>query len=321
MQNLREIAGILKEKNDFLIASHVRPDGDSIGSQLAMGLILERLGKRFEIINPDTPQKRFDFLPLFKKIKTSFNEEPLFSVSIILDCGKWSRIGEVERIARKSPVIVNIDNHKDSSCIGNFNYITSGVSSTGEIIFSLLPLVGLEPDKEIATALYVAILTDTGRFRYSNTGPETHRVAARLLETGISSEYIAGNIMAQETPASLKIYSEIRNTLSTSNKIAWYSVSSLIQEKITSGKIEIESDRLFDELRTLKGYDIFILFTHMGERKIRASFRANSGIDLSSVAGFFGGGGHPQACSCIIEGNLLQVQEVVIEKVQEKNLL
>ena len=176
----------------------------------------------------------------------------------------------------------------------------------------------MEPDLEIATALYVSIITDTGRFRYSNTGPATHLVAARLLETGVSSENITASIMAQESPDTLRVYSEIRNTLglSSSGKIAWYYVNGALQAKILAKGLEIESDRLFDELRTLKGYRVFLFFTEMEKGKVRASFRANAGIDVSPIARSFGGGGHPQACSCIIEGELAEVQNLVLEKLE-----
>ena len=318
MEILQQIAEVIKEEDNFLITSHVRPDGDCIGSQIAMGLILEKLGKKFEIINHDYPKKRFDFLPLFDKIRSSWSEDELYNVSIVLDCGKWSRIEDVASIARKSPVIINMDHHRDSSGIGTLNYINHSASSTGEIIFSLLSYLDIEIDEHIAESIYTAIVTDTGRFRYSNTTPETHRIAAKLLEQGISPEIICTRIMAQETPGSLRLYYEINKTLmvSPSNKITSYTVTEKLQEDFSRHSIELESDRLFDELRTLKGFDIFVLFTEMPEGHVRASFRSNNGIDVSPVARFFGGGGHRQACSCIVKGTLDTVQHQVMERLE-----
>ena len=319
MEILKEIAGVIKKEDNFLITSHVRPDGDCIGSEIAMGLILEKLGKKFEIINPDCPKKRFDFLPLFDKIRSSWDKEELYNVSIVLDCGKWSRIEGVASIASKSPVIINMDHHRDSAGIGNLNYINHSASSTGEIVFSLLSYMNMEVDEPLAESIYTAIVTDTGRFRYSNTTPETHRIAAKLLEKGISPEVIYTRIMAQETPGSLRLYSEINKTLLVDHicKTASYTVTEKLQEDFSLHSIELESDRLFDELRTLKDFEIFILFTEMPEGHVRASFRSNNGIDVSPVARFFGGGGHRQACSCIIRGNLDAVQYKVMEKLKE----
>jgi phosphoesterase RecJ-like protein len=318
MEILQKIAGVIREEDNFLITSHVRPDGDCIGSQIAMGLILEKLGKKFEIINQDIPRKRFDFLSLFDKIRSSWSEDEKYNVSIVLDCGKWSRIENVAFIARKSPVVINIDHHRDSSGIGTFNYINPGASSTGEIIFSLLSCLNIEIDEKIAESIYTAIVTDTGRFRYSNTTPETHRIAAELLKSGISPEIISTRIMAQETPGSLRFYSEINNTLQVnlSNKIASYTITAELERNFSLNSMELESDRLFDELRTLKGFEIFILFTEMPQGQIRASFRSNNGIDVSSVARFFGGGGHPQACSCIVKDTLDEVRCKVMEKLE-----
>jgi len=319
MEILKEIAEAIKKEDNFLITSHVRPDGDCIGSEIAMGLILEKLGKKYEIINPDCPKKRFDFLPLFDKIRSSWSEEEIYNVSIVLDCGKWSRIEDVAFIARKSPFIINMDHHRDSAGIGTLNYINHCASSTGEIIFSLLSYLDMEIDEPLAESIYTAIVTDTGRFRYSNTTPGTHRIAAKLLEKGISPEIICTRIMAQETPGSLRLYSEINKTLiaDSSCKIASYTVTEKLQEDFSLHSIELESDRLFDELRTLKGFDIFILFTEMPEGHVRASFRSNNGIDVSPVARFFGGGGHSQACSCIIKGTVDAVQHKVMEKLKE----
>ena len=318
MEILQQIAEIMKEKDNFLITSHVRPDGDCIGSEIAMGLILEKLGKKFEIINPDCPRRRFDFLPLFDRIRFSWSEDEVYNVSIVLDCGKWSRIEDVASIARKSPLIINMDHHRDSAGIGTLNYINHCASSTGEIIFSLLSYLDIEIDEPIAESIYTAIATDTGRFRYSNTTPETHRIAAKLLEKGISPEIICTRIMAQETPGSLKLYSEINNTLQVnlSNKIASYTITAELEKDFFLNSMELESDRLFDELRTLKGFEIFILFTEMPQGQIRASFRSNNGIDVSPVARFFGGGGHPQACSCIIKDTLDEARYKVMEKLE-----
>jgi len=318
MDILHNISRILKEEDNFLISSHVRPDGDSIGSQLAMALILQKLGKKFDVINHDSPKDIFSFLPLFDRISTYNGNGKVFSVSIILDCGKWSRLGDVERIARKSRFIINIDHHRDSEGVGHFNYIHPSSSSTGEILFKLISFMNIPLDVDIATCLYIAILQDTGRFRYSNTTAETHRMAAQLIDTGLNPESLVNRILAHQTPVTLKSYYDIIETLQVDfeNKIAWCKVNKHFLEKNSFAPADIDSDKVFDELRTLKDFDVFILFFEIDD-KIKVNFRSNYGIDLSPIARHFGGGGHAQACSCFIEGKLLEVERNVIERIKK----
>ncbi|HPZ09131.1 MAG TPA: DHH family phosphoesterase, partial [Candidatus Eremiobacteraeota bacterium] len=259
-----------------------------------------------------------EFLPLFDRIRTAWQENELYTVSIILDCGKWVRVGDVASIAQKSSTVINIDHHIDSQGIGKFNYINPQHSSTGEMLFYVLSSAGINLDPDIATCLYVAILSDTGRFRYSNTRSATLRVVADLLDTGINHEEIIGKIVAMENPLSLKLYSRIFSTVQTNsfNKIVWCTLYNNIQNDFLCASLEVESDKIFDELRTLKGFDVYLLFTELPENKFRVSFRSNIGIDVSDIARLFGGGGHAQACSCIIEGNLHNIQYNVIEKVE-----
>lgn len=318
MDILHSISRILMEEDNFLISSHVRPDGDSIGSQLAITLILQKLNKRFELINPDSPKTVFSFLPLFDRISTYKDNGKVFSVSIILDCGKWSRIGQVEHLAKKSRFIINIDHHRDSEGVKHFNYIHPSSSSTGEILFKLISYMDIPLDTDIATCIYIAILLDTGRFRYSNTTTETHHIIAQLIETGLNPEDLVNRVLAHETPFTLKSYYDILETLQidSESKIAWCKVNKNFLEKNSFAPADVNSDKIFDELRTLRDFDVFLLFFEIDD-KIKVNFRSNYGIDVSPIARYFDKKGHAQTCSCFVDGNLLEMEQDIIERIKK----
>lgn len=317
IEKLKKIAAIIKEKDNFLIATHKRPDGDCIGSELALALILKKLGKKFQIVNQNKPPEIFEFLPFFKEIRTSYEIEEKYDVALILDCAEWSRIGKVERLARNCPLILNIDHHTGSEGIGTHNYINTNISCTGEIIYNLINSLNMEIDKDIAACLYVAILQDTGRFKYSNTTGKTHRVVSELLNTGISGEEIIRKINEQEKPENLKLYSDIIKTLKTDNvyKIVWCTFKKKLQEKYSSVSGSFESVSILTQLRSLKGFKAHLLFTEKDDGT-KVNFRSVPGLDLSSVARDFGGGGHPQACACFVKDNLKNVKRKILKEIK-----
>ena len=318
MNGLGKIAEIIKENDNFVITTHERPDGDCIGSQLAMGLILKKLDKKFKMINQDEPPEVFDFLPLFDEIKTSYSEKDRFNVSVILDCGDWCRIGNVEEVAKKSPVIINIDHHKGDSGVGTYNYINPHKSSTGEILFDLINLMDLEIDRDIAECLYLAILQDTGRFRFPNTTSDTHFAVSCLLKTGIDGEGIIRLLSEQGTPEQLRLFGEIIRTVETDrlNKIAWCTFDKKMQKKHPEVSQKFETVTVFKLLRTIKGFKAHLIFTEK-ENGTKVNFRSVPGLDLSDIARELGGGGHPQACACFIEDEMVKVKKKVIAEVEK----
>ncbi|MFC1719462.1 bifunctional oligoribonuclease/PAP phosphatase NrnA, partial [Candidatus Poribacteria bacterium] len=211
---MREILEVLRKNETFLISSHINPEGDALGSQLALYSLLSDIGKNVSVVDSDPVPFAYRFLPnaaVLKCVNPTTSHEtrgtrhldlesevvdlesiPDVEVAIIVDCGNLNRIGDkLAEHLRPSQALINIDHHQSNEYFGTHNLVNTGASAAGEIIFNLMEYGGVEISLDQAVCLYTAILTDTGSFRYSNTTPEVHRIAARLIDIGVKPAQIA----------------------------------------------------------------------------------------------------------------------------------
>lgn len=322
MENiLSPIVNVLQKEDNFLITAHIRPEGDSIGSQLAMAILLQKLGKKVTVINEDPPPETYYFLPQSEKILTysSEHERSKFDVGIVLDCNQLERIGKVSSIVRKTSIIVNIDHHPDSSGIGEYNYIDTNASACTEQIYMLIKAMDFKLDYDLALPIYVGIMTDTGNFKQVNTTALSHQIVADLLNYGIEPNEIASQIYEVNTTDSVKLLGQILSTLKTREN-GRIIIANITQKmlKETGFTTEIEPERIIDQIRSIKGVEVILLFRDLGQNKVKVNLRSKVTFNVSEIAKIFNGGGHLRAAGCVIEGTLQEVEKRILEEVEKR---
>ena len=307
----------IKKNSKFLISSHINPEGDSIGSQIAMAILLKKLGKEAVILNESPTPHFLQFLPGAENILKEISVDLHFQAAIILDCPDLTRIGNISRYIEKDTVLINIDHHVSNINFGKYNWVDLGISSTGEMIFDLYEAfkAGIEYDE--AVAMYVSIMTDTGSFRYTNTSSKTHKIAAKLIDIGIKPYEIYGKIYETSSIQDMNLLGEALRTLKVTpdGKVAWLWVT---KEALKNTKASLEgTEGIINFARSIEGVDIAILFRETGtEDRIKVSFRSKGRVDVNKLASFFNGGGHVTASGCTVFGKMEEVEKKVLEKAQ-----
>jgi phosphoesterase RecJ-like protein len=321
MRRFSPIIKIFQNQDDFLITSHVRPDGDSIGSSLALALFLEKLKKKVCIIHEHPILPTYEFLPGKDKINLAENYPyKKFPVSIVLDCNDLSRIGKVKRFVEKSPIVINIDHHSGGVGLGKYNYINEDASSVCEIIYKIIKMFGNYIDYDIALCLYVGIVTDTGYFRQNNTTSECLNIIADLIKLGIKPKEVY-SLIYETTPYNMmkligQVLAEIN--LAYDNKLLYTRITKKMYEETGISDSEIESEKIFTHLWTVKGVQVIVLFRELEPNITRVNLRAKE-LDVLQVAKRYNGGGHKLSAGIVINKNLQEAEKLILEEF--KNML
>ena len=316
---LKKVLKAIRENDSFLITAHCDPEGDSLGSQLAIAQMLRQLDKRYIIINPDLPPPMYDFLKDIKQIILPSGAAAYdFDVALVLDCPIIERIGSVKELIR-GKAIVNIDHHVSNANFGSINYVDPKASSTGEIIYNLVEGLGCRLNKNLAVYLYLAILTDTGGFRYSNTTPRTMRMAAELLDVGIRPKDIYDRIYESHSLASRRLLALSLKTIKVSKdgKIAIMYLTKVMFDKTKATMHDAEA--FINYPRFIEGVDIALLFNDNVDKGFtKVSFRSNGDwVNVNKIASKFGGGGHVSASGCLVKGDIKTVEEKILKEVKK----
>lgn len=301
MTKFDELLSILKKHHTFIITSHVNPDADAIGSEIAIAGVLEQLGKEYFILNTSTTPYNLEFLDT-KNIISKFDDEIHSEIFEKADCAIFLDLNYVNRTVRMEESFKNfngkmicIDHHTKPENFADFQIIDESKSSTGEIIFDFInEIEELKFTEDIATAIYSAIMTDTGSFRFSKTTAALHRKIAVLLELGLKPEIIHDKIYAQYDFSRVKLLGEGLHSIciSESGKVSYMVVT---QESLKiSGGIESDVDGFVNFALTTKGVKIGILFFELHDG-VKISFRSKDDIPANKLAAEFGGGGHLNA--------------------------
>ncbi|MCM8813599.1 MAG: bifunctional oligoribonuclease/PAP phosphatase NrnA [Candidatus Omnitrophica bacterium] len=315
-----KIVQTIEAHQNFLIVAHVHPEGDSIASQLALAHLLRARRKTARILNADAVPNNLRFLPGWEGVERagrSAADELNFEVVMILDCGDLERIGAVKKYIPASALVVNIDHHISNTKFGALNWVDPHASSTGEMIYQLFKTAGVGLDDLSALYLYVAIMTDTGSFRYSNTTSATHKIAAELLHFAIDPTKVYEYIYETKAFETLKMLGEVLNDLQRSRdgKIVWFKVT---RDMMRRYKLSNEhTEHFIDFVRMVEGAAVAVFFREMDEGNvIKVSFRSKAQVDVNKIAQAFGGGGHQAASGCILEGDITQIEERVLTHIR-----
>ena len=314
--DLRKVAETVRSHDRFLITTHENPDGDSLGSILAMKLALEQLGKDAVMyLSGETPlPSEYTFMSL-EGITRKLPDDAGERVVLALDCANARRIGPDPAVLERAPLVIDIDHHHDNTRFGNINVVVASASSTGEVLRDLFEVMGIELTPDIAEALYIAIVTDTGRFQYANTTPKALRVAAELVEAGANVHRVFQTVYENVAFAKLKLLAKAleRARVYEGGRMI---VSHLERADFAAaGAEEPFSEGIIDYLRAVEGAEIAALIreppTQNGPlRRVSLRTRAED-IEVSAIARKSGGGGHPQAAGFSSESSVEEITDFV----------
>jgi len=311
-----EIGRVLRAHQRFAVLSHVRPDGDALGSQLAVALALKQLGKEVRVWNEDGMLEKYSFVPRAELLSQPPAKPEDFDVAIALDTAIQNRLGNTMAAIRSANVWVNIDHHQSNPGYGDVVLVDPSSPATGQIIFELIKNQKLPFDREIAENLYVAISTDTGSFQYPNTTSRTFEIAAELIRTGIDVGRISQQLYENYPRRRIELLRALLDTMrfEADGRVAHFGLSFQLAQQL--GVLPEDNEGLIDHLRAVRGVVVAIFFEELNDGKVRVSMRSKSArVDVSAICQKFGGGGHVLAAGARVRGSLVEVQQTVVETV------
>ncbi|MCK5126713.1 MAG: bifunctional oligoribonuclease/PAP phosphatase NrnA [candidate division Zixibacteria bacterium] len=317
---IKEIIKALMKAKRVLIIGHANPDGDSLGSQLGVAELLDTKHIEYEIVNEGVIPGKYAFLPGIDRIRNIDNYQAKgssFDTAVFIECSNLERIGNVQTLVNNGCKIINIDHHQDNSNFGDINFLDFEAAAAGEMVYELILDGGFEISKNMATNLYTAILTDTGRFHYKSTTPKSMRVAADLLDKGASSSRITDEIYYKQSINSLALTGAVLQGLEyfLDNRVCFMSIDNALLEKTKTTKAD--TDGLVNYALRAEGVLVGVLFSDKGPGVTKASFRSQNHISIVDVAGKHGGGGHKNACGCTLNMPVDEAQEIIVKEIEE----
>jgi len=313
-EGIERILEVLGRGRRFLALPHVNIDGDDLGSMLALHYAFARQGKECYLYSPDKVPEIYQFLPDWELI-TSTPPEGRFDAVLALECANPERLPRELAVRELSDVLINIDHHPDNTFYGDLNLVDPVASAVGEVVFGIISEMGTPIDENIARALYVAILTDTGSFQFANVTSETHRIVGELLHFTIDAEKITRRVYREKEFAVMKLYGRLLGSLERSEdgSIIWACLTRAMLEDL--GVTDEDTQHFSEDLNQVKGAEIMVLFKETRNGGYKASLRS-TGFPVNEAAAQFGGGGHRQAAGCTIQGDYESVKRKLFDALE-----
>lgn len=303
MDNFLDILTLFDQHQTFAISTHVNPDGDAIGSELALFQFLKALGKTVKIYNTDPVPKKYQFLPYWDNIenaKASADYCP--EVLVILDASSRERIGTfLSKRLIPTHAVVNIDHHITAEAFGDYNIIVPTASSTAEIIYKFIKSTQIPIDAVSALCLYTGLMFDTGCFRYSNATSETHQIAADLIEIGdFAPDEVYRNVYEQVSLKKINLLGQTLQTLELTpdGKIAWVLITQSMLNETQTTLDDVEG--FVNQIQAIENVEVAICVCELPDGKTKVSFRSEGSVNVAALAAEFDGGGHERASGCRI---------------------
>jgi bifunctional oligoribonuclease and PAP phosphatase NrnA len=311
---IQDIARAIRSRQRFVLSSHSRPDGDSIGSQLAMVYALRALGKEAIAVNADPAPPPLMQFPGVPEIRIAPSVEGEFDAAIIMECSDLARTG-VSGLDRS--FVINIDHHPGNTGFGQLMWFDSSAAACGEMVFDLVKALGVPLSREIATHVYLAILTDTGSFHYSSISPRTFEICRETLEAGVDPVLVARNVYDSNSMGRLKLFGAVLSAMQidgTGRIAIVYLDHEMARE---SGGTYEDTEGLINLPLTVKEIEAVVFFKQTEGEQYRVSLRSKGNIDVGGVAKTFGGGGHKNAAGCTVSGAIDALQKLFIAKIED----
>ncbi len=306
-----KLVSAILEARSFLIVIHINPDGDALGSALALSRVLKNMGREVTLLNNDPIPQVYRFLPGWENfIRTPPQTTP--DVLILLDCGEIERTG-FENLPGKLKLVV--DHHLTKQNFGDIRWGLSDASSTGEMVYNLIRVLGAPMDKDTALCIYTAIVTDTGGFRYASTSPSSFRAAAELLEAGVNPWHVTENVYESISSERMALMGKALSAMKRNGEVAVISVTdSMYKETGTSAE---DTENFANLARSIKGVEVAVFLRQIGSGSFKVSMRSKGRVNVAAIAEAMGGGGHHNAAGGIMKGRFDEVEKRVTTMVED----
>jgi phosphoesterase RecJ-like protein len=298
----------------ILLTTHRNPDGDGIGSGLALMNKLTKLGKSVDFVTRDKMPPIYGFLPSSRRIKNLPVVKKKYDLAVFLECPDADRSGKLFDFKKYARVTANIDHHLGNEMYADINIVEPRAAAVGLQLYKFIKQAGWTLDKDTAECLYAAIITDTGSFNYSNTTPDVHMAVADLLRAGAKPSYISSEVYST-SKESTALLTSMLSKLRIKNGIGWsYLTNRMFRD---TGAGESETDNFINSIRSIRGVRVAVLFKEFNSKTVKASFRSKSGIDVNRIASVFQGGGHKYASGCVIRKPMKKAIPAVLAVVRK----
>lgn len=315
-ETIQKIIEVIRSNSSFLLTTHEGPDGDAIGSTLALASFLRKSGKDVTVHYQDPVPELYAFLPGADSVLHHIPDRH-FDVAFVLDIGERKRAGEEFCNFSRVAFTVNLDHHLSCDNFADYNLIDSIAASTGILVYRIAKASGYSFDSETALCIYVATITDTGSFRYSNANREAFAVAGEMIESGVNAWDVAEKLYENQPQRRLELLAKCLPTLQVFKDGQAASVTVTSDMYASCGADSELTDGFVNYPRSIKGVEVAIFFRQLDERKFKVGFRSKGKVNVAAFSAALGGGGHRNAAGCTVEGSLDEVKAIVYRIVEE----
>lgn len=313
---VKKIFNILNNSKNICIAGHKAPDGDCIGSVMALYSLLKPAGKNLTVcIDGDIPYNYKPFVD--ESVLCAEYSGEKFDVAVVLDCSDAQRLGKFKEITENSDIVICIDHHRTNDNFADINIIDPEISSTGELIYNIILASGMEINKDIAEYIYMAILTDTGKFSYSSTTGDTHRTAAELIEKGVDVSYMDNIIYGSKPSNVVKAFIDCIKSieLHVDNKLG---IAVISQKILRDNNVEMgDIDGVVEFIREIREVEVSCVLKEYSDSFTKVSLRSKNDVDVSQISLMFGGGGHRKAAGFEVEDSPENTKKIIIDELRK----
>ncbi len=315
-ETIRQIIEVIRTNSSFLLTTHEGPDGDAIGSSLALASFLRKIGKDVTVHYQDNVPDLYAFLPGADSVLSHIPDKH-FDVACVLDIGERKRAGKEFCDFTRISTVINLDHHLSCDNFGDYNLIDSTAAATGILVYRIAAAFGYRFDYETALCIYVAIITDTGSFRYSNANREAFSVAGEMIDCGINAWDVAEQLYENQPQRRLELLAKCLPTLEVFKDGQAASVTVTSDMYASCGADAELTDGFVNYPRSIRGVEVAIFFRQLDEKKFKVGFRSKGKVNVATFSAALGGGGHHNAAGCTVDGDLADVKAIVYRIVEE----
>lgn len=313
IQKINEAIG---KADTFLITTHESPDGDAVGSSLALACYLRSIGKDVDVYICDQVPDLYSFLPLADKVLQNIPQRK-YDICFVLDVGEFRRAGKAVGESTTIDAFINIDHHLSCENFGLLNLIDSTASATGALIYRIIKSAGSAVSRDIALCIYTAIITDTGSFRYSNSNPEAFAIASEMIASGVNAWDISEKLYESQPRQRLELLAQVLPTMLLSPRGDVASITVTLDMYSRTGAGPELTDGFINYPRSIRGVEVAILFRELKPNSWKVGFRSKGKVDVAHLSAAFGGGGHHNAAGCNLDGELNEVKNLVFAHLEK----
>ncbi|MBT3310802.1 MAG: hypothetical protein HN737_12255 [Desulfobacterales bacterium] len=320
------IQHLKNNSRNILLATHTAPDGDALGSLLALGLCLTSLGKQTILFNESAIPEIYRFLPSINRVVRNINDINNYDTAIILDCADLERVGRSSKeIYKNIPTIINIDHHITNTHFGDYQIVDTSASATSEIVYYIIKALDIQINFAVASAIYTGILTDTGSFQFANTKREAFGICAEMVELGVDPHFVAQNVYVTYTLGRIKLIQMVLDSIEVSEN-GRLSMMALSQDMLTKSGMKPDNiGRLINYARHIEDVRVAALIRegkpnenyNNDLKNFHVSLRSDGTFDVATIAESFGGGGHASAAGFDITSTLQNVKKTIMDLAEQ----